>query len=416
MITNSSNALNSQRVMPQMQGLKEGRGHDHKEHGQVKAVDGMRTESGVVKVSDGFRTEAQVSPQKVIEQNLVGSLEKTLNTTGLSLQGIDEGDFTPKKVAGRLLSFAETVLQNHPEAKDDIKKGFERGFHDAREMLQGMGFLKGDVKKDIEHTQQLVEKGLNKMGNHDTPPVAVSKMQFQAVSTFSSQSTEIEIETQEGDKVTISFNHTFSSSQSAFEVQSEQGSLSAFSQSSSMNSELNVSVNGDLNDDEFQAISDLMQQVNEISNSFYNGNLNAAFEQAQNVGFNMDQLSGFSLDLNLQQRVEAVAIYQEVSYLAEDDDDVVEDGSEAGVESLIPQAINFLDQAKATLAESTELLNSFADPKTVLVDMFTGIGQSLLSDIPEVEAPVIDLPSNDGLMAELVDHLADSVVDEETVV
>ncbi len=60
-------------------------------------------------------------------------------------------------------------------------------------------------------------------------------------------------------------------------------------------------VEGDLSEEELRAINDLLNQVGDISESFFGGDLFAAFEQALNIGFDSDQIASFSLNLRREQ-------------------------------------------------------------------------------------------------------------------
>lgn len=81
-------------------------------------------------------------------------------------------DNTPEGTAGRIVSlstgFFEAFKKQHVgEADADvlnkfmttIRGGFEQGYKEARDILQGMGALNGDIAGNIDKTYQLVQKG-----------------------------------------------------------------------------------------------------------------------------------------------------------------------------------------------------------------------------------------------------------------
>lgn len=81
-------------------------------------------------------------------------------------------DNTPEGTAGRIVSlstgFFEAFKQQHvgedPAAvlkkfMTTIRSGFEQGFNEARDILQGMGVLDGDIAGNIEKTFELVQQG-----------------------------------------------------------------------------------------------------------------------------------------------------------------------------------------------------------------------------------------------------------------
>ena len=142
-----------------------------------------------------------------------------MQADGLTLQGLDHNDFTPEKVADRILSFIGQALGRSIEADSgmdesemlgQIKKGVERAFKESRKILKGLGIFKGEIKEQVEQTQQLVEKGLDRL-NIPRHHANASVMQFQgaAMEKSVSQSAALEIRTEEGDLVKIDFSQSF---------------------------------------------------------------------------------------------------------------------------------------------------------------------------------------------------------------
>lgn len=89
-----------------------------------------------------------------------------------ALQAAVSQDNTPEGTAGRIVSistgFFELFKQQHPgESEADVLKNFmsvissgvDTGFKEARDILQGMGVLKGDIASNIDKTYALVQKG-----------------------------------------------------------------------------------------------------------------------------------------------------------------------------------------------------------------------------------------------------------------
>lgn len=81
-------------------------------------------------------------------------------------------DNSPEATAGRIVAlstgFFEAFKQHHVgEAEADILKtfmetirqGFEQGFNEARDILEGLGVLDGEIASGIDRTYQLVLKG-----------------------------------------------------------------------------------------------------------------------------------------------------------------------------------------------------------------------------------------------------------------
>lgn len=95
-------------------------------------------------------------------------------------------DNTPEATAGRILDFATAFFDAYaaqrpnddPEqvAKDFvelIRGGFEKGFGEARDILQGLGVFNGEVESGVMKTYELVHKGLDDfLSGKLAPPAA----------------------------------------------------------------------------------------------------------------------------------------------------------------------------------------------------------------------------------------------------
>lgn len=92
--------------------------------------------------------------------------------TGLNKTYSNE-DTSPQATADRIVSFATNFYQafreQNPELNDEdsleqfmqeIGKGIDQGFADARDILTGLKKLEGKVADDIDETYNLIQKGL----------------------------------------------------------------------------------------------------------------------------------------------------------------------------------------------------------------------------------------------------------------
>jgi len=101
-------------------------------------------------------------------------------------------DTSPQATADRIVAFATNFYQQYREQNKDLSDedamtkfmdiiggGIDKGFAEARDVLDGMGELQGKVKDDINSTYELIQKGLQsfreltlekaKEGNTTTP-------------------------------------------------------------------------------------------------------------------------------------------------------------------------------------------------------------------------------------------------------
>jgi len=89
-----------------------------------------------------------------------------------AIQNAVSQDNTPEGTASRIVSlstaFYEAYKQQHPGEDetetlnnfiDTLKKGVDQGFKEARDVLQGLKVLNGDIASNIDKTYDLVQQG-----------------------------------------------------------------------------------------------------------------------------------------------------------------------------------------------------------------------------------------------------------------
>lgn len=91
-----------------------------------------------------------------------------------ALQAAKHDDWSPEATAGRIVSmstaFFGAYAQGHAGEDGDevarnfvelIRGGFEQGFKEAKDILEGLGVLSGEIESGIMKTYELVHKGLD---------------------------------------------------------------------------------------------------------------------------------------------------------------------------------------------------------------------------------------------------------------
>ena len=97
-------------------------------------------------------------------------LQPTLGAN--AIQNAVAQDNTPQGTADRIVSlstgFFDAYKKQHPEMSQadalsnfmaTIRKGFEQGLGDAKNILQGLQVLNGDIASNIDKTSELVQQG-----------------------------------------------------------------------------------------------------------------------------------------------------------------------------------------------------------------------------------------------------------------
>lgn len=101
-----------------------------------------------------------LAPELGVERPLEASLEEGL-------------DVSPEATADRIVSLTTSMLMNYLEANPDLETseavdrfvdvisgGIAQGFAEARDILDGLGVLEGDIASNIDKTYELVQQGL----------------------------------------------------------------------------------------------------------------------------------------------------------------------------------------------------------------------------------------------------------------
>ncbi len=250
-------------------------------------------------------TGGAIDPQKTLANRLADKLGlKASDISGKS------SDYTPDKVADRILGFVEGSIKAKAAAGADpaelqdmlaqARKGVQQGFDEAKKILDGLGVLGGTIASDIEETFNKITAGLDKLGESLGVPSAgsgtgdttsITGDYSSRNSLAQAQSFSLDLTTLEGDKVSIR----------AANASSSDSTTSADGSSSSTKTiqvaGYSVQVDGDLNDQELASLKDLFGKVSDISDKFYSGDLQGAFDQAVKLDINGTQLASLSLNL-----------------------------------------------------------------------------------------------------------------------
>ncbi len=213
---------------------------------------------------------------------------------------------------------SDSELQSMMEA---ARKGVEKGFGQARDELDALGKLDEALGEKIDAAEEGIYQGLDDLDDYlfgvedmdvEDSEALPSGDKMGAVVERESQfyrqknSFAFEVMTQEGDRVTVNAFSAYGESSSRFYASNGQREVSMDAYSSFESSGFALQVEGDLNEAEMAALEDLFAQVNELADTFYEGDLETAFNMAMDLTSDADQIAEFSLNL----RQSEVAGYQ----------------------------------------------------------------------------------------------------------
>jgi hypothetical protein len=240
-------------------------------------------------------------------------------------------DFSPQSVSDRILGFVQDRLQTEKangasdseiqELYQQALTGIERGLREAKEIIQGNGLFGGEIKDNFYATVTKLADGLEALGqelfNRGTATTKTSTEFSQSeVAVDQRRSFEMEVMTQDGDKVTLVVNSGQSAYSNQYQLQGYGVEMQGYSAGFSSYDNLSFSVVGDLDEGEMAALADLFQQVNKVAETFYGGNVEQAFDQAMAVGMDAEELAAFAVDMKQSQTVAIRDTYAAVENMA----------------------------------------------------------------------------------------------------
>jgi len=279
-------------------------------------------------VSIGILTPEKT--QALLNSQIAEKLKDRFGEEGIELQGLQAEDFTPEKVSERILGFvsgrilSEQDKDKQAELMSQAREGIERGFDEAKEILESLDVLNGKVKDDISSTYDLIQQGLGRLEDQmngvvsdelETEQEASGQVQQASMQNSYSrnENTQIEIITNDGDKILIDVFKQQSAQSSQSYSRNDEGMAYSESRNISASTGLSYQVQGELDEDEQKAIDDLLKDVARVSDSFFSGKVQNAFDLAVKMDFDSEELTRFSLNMNYQEtRQVAISTYNNV--------------------------------------------------------------------------------------------------------
>ena len=303
--------------------------------------------------------------------------------------------FDFEKVAKNVMRFVGGVIQAAAKGGADegklqslfsqAREGVARGIAMAEKDIGAM--MNEDIENGISSSRDLIESKLSDLeksifGREDETQAAAAAAT--AIGASDSKSGELTIRTRDGDEVTLSFESLRQfqlQQQQAFVQRAESDSGEGgepTSQSSSAyqyfeRSGISFSLKGELDEDEMQAISDLVDSASDLADTFFSGDIDKAFEQALKMGYDDKELTGFAMQLNRRQQVEVVQAYESVQHY----DDSKPDAGKFG--SVVSPVAQYLDKMMDVFGQAREKLDSGESYNSLL--------NGLMTEMKDVQVP-----------------------------
>lgn len=196
---------------------------------------------------------------------------------------------------------------------DTVENGVSKGFQETISLLSQAVFKEQSIQI-VEEADQLIKNGIQSLRNNDTGFGQGIGDGLEMLGESESRELNLEILTKDGDRVKIEINTDTMSESLRYQYGDEGGKTRGKRISDSTDDFLSFSIQGDLDPEELDAISDLISEITTLADTFYSGNFQDALSQATEMGDISDELSGFTLDLKYEKSAYAAYMSPETRF------------------------------------------------------------------------------------------------------
>lgn len=294
--------------------------------------------------------------------------------------------FDFEEVADNVMQFVGGVIRqqakNGAETEalsnlfDQARTGVEKGIGQAKRYLAG--FMNDELSDGINKVSTELSSRISALEEEIFAPQSAQQTSVE-LAAGTSKSSELLIRTRDGDEVTLSFSRQNSvyyagSSYQTQNVAPTSGSSYQASASQSLFSYLSemgvsLSISGDLDEEELTAISKLVENISKLANEFFYGDVQKAFTEALGLGYDKDELVGFSLQLTKTQSAAVTSEYAEVQQYS-DSETLRKTPKNAPLMEYVDEVLKTMDQA------STQL-GSFQDYNGIVNELVNQMGDEV---------------------------------------
>ncbi|WP_412972395.1 DUF5610 domain-containing protein [Glaciecola sp. MF2-115] len=286
--------------------------------------------------------------------------------------------FDFEEVARNVLNFVGSVIKKAASdgAPDDklnslfeqARYGVSKGIELAEEEL-GANATE-EVKEGIANSKASIFDGIQRLENKIFDKSEKSgELSGESLSLQKAELSEFSVRTRDGDEVQIRFGLRENTSRESFSSENGDSQTSLIYQQTT---NFSLQVKGDLDEDELKAIGDLVAQADDVANTFYRGDIEQAYNQALEIGYDNTELASFALQLTKVESSQKIQKYGEVQQYSE----------KPSADLKSPKAVaQYLNKVLDGLNQATEQLGSAEDFKSVI--------NSLVNELKDVQVPDI---------------------------
>ena len=245
----------------------------------------------------------QKTPQKILNREILGRMNTTLRQHRLPVLEDSQADSAQKMVkkANQMLGQLNTAGQtkygvNLSEVIADLHRALKDGMQSARDLLGNLGMLDEATLNDLNKAQTSFDEAEVLPKKQLTSTVGGVLQQHQA-----KQSTTVQIQTRDGDVVNIDIRRASTMSAMFLQNRASDENQSIMAQQQNTDQSLEFNIEGNLDQDEVNSIKNLLGKIGDLADKFFKDDLDQAFKQAMKLGFDSEEIAGFSLSLSSEE-------------------------------------------------------------------------------------------------------------------
>jgi len=294
---------------------------------------------------------------------------KTEQTSILDKIDIEPISFDFEAVAKNVLEFVSGVIQgakNSGVSDDKINEMFEQaragvdmGFEQARGELGDMDMLSDDVKQGMDKSYALINGGIDDLHDSLFNPQQ-NNIASQNLAMSEQEQGSISITTEDGDEISISFQNKMSLD---YSQSTQQGGVKT-DMNLSRNHSFSFEVQGSLDKQELTSVASLVKEITTLADSFFNGDIEQAWQQASKLDFDQSQIAQYAFNFK---EVKQVAITQ--NYAADKNDSPI-----ATLSPYIKDLSQVMEQGEDLFSgdKLQKMMQQIAQQQVELVDELVG--------------------------------------------
>lgn len=223
-------------------------------------------------------------------------------------RGLPDASSTSSQIIENIGQAASSIGKDNAATTTTLKdlvESVQKGLKQAKESLANLNVLSQGFDTEFNSIESSVNRFLDQLQSPQTTEIAASAESYQTSSQAS-----IQIETRDGDIVTIDLSNSTSQQQQSASLQTNDYSGYIYEASSASSNSLSFSVSGELDESELNAISNLVDDIAKTVGQFEKGNVNAALEMSKKIDSQSEELSGFSFNVKTSEQYRAIDLYQ----------------------------------------------------------------------------------------------------------